>query len=109
MLSLVFSLARGRGVDRVTEVLYNEEELRAFLLGDLAESERVRIEERFLSEEDFAVQLRVVEDELIESYLRGDLSRADRQRFSAAFLVQPRRRERVLAMKAVLAVADEEA
>ena len=92
----------------MTENLYNEEEFRDFLLGDLSESERAAIEERFLAEEDFSAQIQVVEDELIESYLRRELSARDQQRFEAAFLTQPRRRERVLVMKGVLAAANAE-
>jgi hypothetical protein len=91
------------------ENFYNQEKLRDFLLGDLSEAERVAIEERFLGEEDFAAQLHLIEDELIEEYLRRELSARDHQRFEAAFLTQPRRRERVLVMKSVLAAANAEA
>ena len=93
----------------LTENFYNEERLRDFLLGDSSESERAALEDRFLAEEDFSAQVQVVEDELIESYLRGELSARDRKRFEAAFLTQPRRRERVLMMKGVLAAANAEA
>jgi hypothetical protein len=90
----------------LTDDLYNEDELRDFLFGDLSESERTALEDRFLADEDFSVQVQVVEAELIESYLRSELSARDQQRFEAAFLTQPRRRERVLVMKAVLATAN---
>src|SRR6266550_672721 len=93
----------------LTENLYKDEKLRDFLLGDLSESERAAIEERFLADEDFSAQVHVVEDELIESYLRQELSTRDQQRFAAAFLTQPRRRERVLMMKGVLAAVSAEA
>ena len=93
----------------MTENDYNETELRAFLLGNLSEEARAGIEDRFLADEDFAAQLELADDELIESYLRGELSAGDEHRFRNAFLSQPRRRERVLAMKAVLAVANTEA
>jgi anti-sigma-K factor RskA len=89
--------------------LYNEEKLRDFLLGVVSETERAAIEEQFLADEDFSAQVLVVEDELIESYLRLELSAPDRQRFEVAFLTQPRRRERVLTMKSVLAAANAEA
>ena len=93
----------------MTENPYNEKELRAFLLGNLPDEARAGIEDRFLADEEFAVQLELAEDELIESYLLGELSTGDKQRFRVAFLSQPRRRERVLAMKAVRAVANAEA
>lgn len=93
----------------MTENLYNEKELRAFLLGNLPDEARAGIEDRFLADEDFAAQLELAEDELIESYLRRELSAADEQRFRITFLSQPRRRERVLTMKSVLAVVNAEA
>lgn len=96
-------------MESLNENLYNEEKLRDFLLGDLSESERAAIEERFLGEEDFSAQVHVVEDELIEAYLRRELSARDHQRFEAAFLTQPRRREQVLVMKGVLAAVSAEA
>jgi hypothetical protein len=93
----------------LTENPDNEKELRAFLLGNLPDEARAGIEDRFLADEDFAARLELAEDELIESHLLGELSAEDDQRFRIAFLSQPRRRERVLAMKAVLAVAKAEA
>lgn len=93
----------------MTEKLYNEEQLRGFLLGDLSEAKREAIEARFLADSDFSSQVEVIEDELIEGYLRGELSAGDHQRFEAAYLTQPRRREHVLAMKGMLAAANAEA
>jgi len=96
-------------VESLTEVVNNEKELRAFLLGECSEDARSKIEDRFLADEEFSAQLYVVEDELIESYLRSELTDADRKKFETAFLTSPRRRERVLAMKAVIQAANAEA
>lgn len=93
----------------VTEPFYNEETLRSFLFEDLSEAERAAIEVRFLADEDFSTQVQVVEDELIEAYLRRELSLRDHQRFEAAFLTNPRRRQRVLVVKGVVAAANAEA
>ena len=93
----------------MTEKLYHEEQLRGFLLGDLSEAERAAIEARFLADSVFSSHVQVIEDELIEGYLRGELSARDHQKFEAVYLTQPRRRERVLAMKGVLAAANAEA
>ena len=87
--------------------LYNEN-VRRFLLNDLPEAERVEYEQSFLADEDLAAQTLVVEDELIEEYLRDELLSADRQRFETAYITHLRRRERVLALKAVIAAADAE-
>ena len=95
----------------MNETLYNEEKLRNFLLGSLSEDERNAIEDRFLADEDFSAQLLVVEDELIEAYLKEQLSTSkERKAFERAFLAgSPRRRERVIAMKALIKAATAEA
>ena len=80
--------------------------LRDFLLGKLIGADHSSVEERFLADEDFATELCIVEDELIESYLRQELSTSDRRQFENSYLANPRRRERVLAMKAILAITD---
>lgn len=91
------------------EDLHNQAELRGFLLGEVSEEQRSAIEERFLADKDFSEELGAVEDEMIEAYLRNELSVTDRRKFEAVFLTQPRRRERVLMMKGVLAAATAEA
>ncbi|MEO8436062.1 MAG: hypothetical protein ABI596_14270 [Pyrinomonadaceae bacterium] len=90
----------------MTEQFYNEEKLRSFLFGEMPEAERAAIEVRFLANEDFSEQIQMVEGELIEAYLRGELSPTDHKRFAAAFLTNPRRLERVVVMKGVLAAAN---
>jgi len=75
------------------ENLYNETEIRRFLLGELEEKERLALEEKFLADEDFFVQIRVAEDELIEAYVRGKL--AEKEKFEREFLTTEKRRERV--------------
>jgi hypothetical protein len=94
----------------LNETLYNEEKLRNFLLGNVSEDERGAIEDRFLTDEDFSAQLLVVEDDLIEAYLRGQLSTPqEREQFENAFLTNPQRRKRVVAMKALIKAATAEA
>lgn len=87
---------------------YNEATLRKFLLEDVSDELRNALEDRFLEDEDFMAQLLVVEDELIEDYLRGGVSSREKDLFEKTFLATPRRRERVLAMKGVIAVANAE-
>lgn len=88
---------------------YNEETLRKFLLEDVSDELRDAIEDRFLEDEDFMAELLVVEDELIEDYLRGSISSREKEFFEKAILANPRRRERVVAMKGVIAAANAEA
>ena len=87
----------------------NENKLRDFLLGNVSEDERATIEDRFLADEEFASQILVVEDELIESYLRNELTFSDKENFEKAFLAHPRRRERVLAVRGIIKAAKAEA
>lgn len=75
---------------------------RQFLLGNISETEREAIEDRFLADEESFAALEIAEDELIEDHLRGDLSEADRKLFEAAFLQTAPRRERVERMKMLI-------
>lgn len=87
----------------------SEEQLRAYLLNELAEADRFLVESRLLAEESFFEECAAVEDELIEAYLRGDLSRDRRARFERDFLASPRRRERLEFMRSLVAVLPEPA
>jgi hypothetical protein len=59
------------------------EELRAFLLNRLPESERDRIEEALLRDEELFELSMAVEDELVDELLRGGLSEAEGEILSA--------------------------
>jgi len=93
MFSPVLSLIIGTREKVKQENLYNETEIRRFLLGELEENERVALEEKFLADENLFVQIRVAEDELIEDYVRGTL--AEKEKFEREFLTTEKRRERV--------------
>lgn len=73
----------------------NKKLIRSFLLGEMAEEERSRFEERFLGEQELFEEIRVVEDDLIERYVRDWMSEDERSRFEAHFLTTRKRRERV--------------
>lgn len=77
------------------EKFTNEIEIRRFLLGESSEKERAATEEKFLADEDFFVQIRAVEDELIENYVRGILTNGEKENFEREFLQTETRRERV--------------
>src|SRR5262245_414911 len=109
MLFRIFPLAGGRGVAALTRNPHEQHELREFLLGEVSEEQRSALEERFLADDEFSAELGAAEDELIETYLRNELSADDRREFETTFLAQPRRRERVLMMKGVIAAATAEA
>jgi hypothetical protein len=73
----------------------NDELLIRYLLGELSEEERERIEERYLSDPDFYEQLLTVEDDLIDAYVEDVLSQTRRASFEGHFLRSPGRQERV--------------
>lgn len=75
---------------------------RRFLLGDVTDAERSRIEDEFLADEENFVRLEIAEDELIEDYLRGELSGAEKSLFESEFLRTAERRERVARMKILI-------
>lgn len=59
----------------MSEVIQNESEIRQYLLGQLDDEVAIdRIDERLFSDEDFADQLIVVEDTLIDDLVHGELS-----------------------------------
>lgn len=80
-----------------------EEDVRLsrYLLGELSERERERLEEAYFADDDAFEQTLIAEDELIDSYVRGELSAEERQRFEKLFLSSPRGRERVLFSRAL--------
>src|SRR5437870_1108535 len=72
----------------------NQHMLEKYLLGDLSDSERERVEKEYFTNNDVWELLTTVEDDLIESYIRGRLSKRQQEQFQDYFLQSPRRRER---------------
>ena len=66
-----------------------------FLLGDLTESHREQIEERFFKDDRFYEQILAIQEELADDYVHGKLSRTERTQFEKNFLQSQRRRERL--------------
>lgn len=76
--------------------LYTEEkQIRQYLLGTLAESEEQKIEEEILRNNDFAQQILLIEDELIEDYARCALGEQEHEQFERHFLTTPQRRRKL--------------
>lgn len=75
----------------------DEEEgtLRRFLLGQLNEDERQRVEERLITDRDLKEQALMVEGELVEDYLDGSLTEAERGLFVKHLLSTPEQRRRL--------------
>jgi hypothetical protein len=79
------------------------DELRRFLLGQLAEGPAEAIEARLLAEPDLLPGLETAEDDLIEDYLAEGLSPEDRASFEQHFLASKRRRESLACARMVRA------
>jgi CHAT domain-containing protein/tetratricopeptide (TPR) repeat protein/anti-sigma-K factor RskA len=74
----------------------DELRVRSYLLGELAQEEARRLDERLLREEEFVEQVLLIEDELIDDYALGDLSPEERERFEKHFLITPKRRRKLM-------------
>jgi len=81
--------------DGVKSVKTKDKTLMQYLLGELPETERDRLEDVVFADHNLFEQLEAVEDELIKSYIRGELKTAERQRFEKAYLSSPTRRQKV--------------
>ncbi|MCA1616680.1 MAG: hypothetical protein LC800_21835 [Acidobacteria bacterium] len=77
----------------------SEKVVRSYLLGELPEEERERIEQGMLTDEAFFETLLaledVVEDELIDDYLNGLLASREKDGFEQVFLTSHERREKL--------------
>lgn len=85
----------------------NHELIVQYLLGDLSEQEKVRLEQQYFDDDDFFEQLLVVEGDLIDGYVRGELSGLERERFETHVLASPRQRQRVEIARALVEYATE--
>lgn len=73
----------------------NENELRQYLLGDLTEEARRRVEQRLLTEPDFLEELLAGEEELVDEYVGDELSGDERLKFEQHFLCTTERRQQL--------------
>lgn len=73
-----------------------ESSIRKYLLGSLDDQIKMRqIEERLLLDDNFADQLAIAEDELVDQYLDGTLTESERERFLKFFLISPENKEKL--------------
>jgi len=74
---------------------YSTSVIRAYLLGQLAESETERLDELSITDDECAELIRAVEHDLADAYARGELHGSDLEQFRSTYLTTPRRREGV--------------
>ena len=84
----------------------NEQFIIDYLLGDLQEAEAGRLDELSVINDEFAIFLETVENELIDDYIRKELSENRRARFESYYLTTPERREKVAIARKILKHVD---
>src|SRR5262245_20440297 len=73
----------------MSEMSYNSTLLTRYLLGDLPQAEKDRLEENYFVDDDLFVELLDAKDQLISDYMDGQLSPGDRERFERRILTMP--------------------
>jgi hypothetical protein len=84
----------------VTLPAENEERIVRYLLDELGEEERLRMEDRLFHEPEFFELVHSVEDDLILKFVRGDLESQPASRFNDVYMNQPAKRARVESARA---------
>jgi anti-sigma factor RsiW len=79
----------------------DEAQIVGYLLGELSEEDRTRLEERFLRDVEYRELIGAVEDDLIDDYVHGDLAAHERELFEKQFTSLPHRRQKVELAKAL--------
>ena len=70
--------------------------LTQYLLGALPEDQTERVDEASITNDEIALRLRAMENDLVDAYVRGELSGETLERFESAYLANPERRKRVV-------------
>src|SRR5262245_11123541 len=77
------------------DIVRDDQHLVRYLLGLLPDDEAERLDEAAIVDDELALRLRSVEDDLVDAYVAGTLGWDTRQRFGAVYLASPIRREKV--------------
>jgi hypothetical protein len=73
----------------------NEILMRQYLLGNMPEEERARLEDQYFADADTFEELVAAENDLIDSYVRGELEKSERRNFELRYGQSPQQRARV--------------
>lgn len=74
---------------------FDDKQIVGFLLGQLAEDKRTRLEDRMFADDGFYEQVLAIQEELADDYVLENLTSDQRINFERNFLRSPHRRERV--------------
>jgi hypothetical protein len=84
----------------------DDQQLRQYLLGQLAPADREGVVERLSRDEQYFESAEEVEAELRDSFVRGELTRRDRDDFERHLLHTPRQKEETVLARHLLKVLD---
>lgn len=84
----------------MNEQKYNLQDINAYLLGSLNETEAERFDELSFTDDEFSDVLKSAENDLIDAYVQGELGGAALKNFESHYLISPLRREKVEFAKA---------
>src|SRR5688572_20795084 len=88
------------------EFAHGNPRLVSYLLGLLTDEDAERLDEMSIADDDVALDLRVVENDLVDAYVRGAMTGDTRQQFELAYLSSPHRSRKVRFAEAFRAVTD---
>ena len=83
---------------------FDDQLLVRYLLGALPHEEAERLDELSVVNDEFALRLNAVENDLVDAYVRGELSGETLERFKSSYLASMNRREKVRFAEALLAL-----
>jgi hypothetical protein len=89
-----------------TESTSDDQQLMHYVLGLLTEDEAERLDEASITDDEVALRLGRVENDLVDAYVTNTLDQRTRENFEAAYLTSARRREKVRFARRFLAVVD---
>ena len=87
---------------------YDNEKLKAYLLGELSGADAEAYDELSFTDENFADAVNAAENDLIDAYLNDDLSSADLRKFESVYLATKHRREKVEFARALQTFSEKE-
>jgi len=95
--------------DKMNEESVTDTLARRFLLGDVDDLERERIERLFISEPEINTRILLAEDDLIEDYLENSLTPSDRDKFLGQYGYTAAERQKLRIAKSIKEFAAAEA
>ena len=95
--------------DKMNEESMTDTLARRFLLGDVDDLERERIERLFISEPEINTKILLAEDDLIEDYLENSLTPSDRNKFLGQYGVTAAERQKLRIARSIKEYAAAEA